>query len=525
MKAGDLKVLKRLDGEQGNGPPEPTVPRASMTDEDPRRRFPIDVRMTSLPAMTAVAWAAVRHFNDPPRTFTIDRAPVRIAGGGGEPVTTQDLTVDMLRRLSSETAFWHKFSESKGEVEQFPLSDVIRNMLADPAPPLPPLRRITTAPVCAPDGTISYAPGYHPDTGIYNAGPAIDPVPEDPTPAQVAAARSLLLDELLGDFPFTGDAERAHALSLLLNPFLRDMIDGPTPLYLIEAPSAGTGKGLLAHMLTLPALGDPPILLPPATNEEETRKRLTSTLLALPEAVLLDNVTKSIDSPSLAAALTATMWTDRVLGRSETRSVRIRATWIATANNPSMSREIARRIVRIRMDAQAERPEERASFRHRHLARWAADHRRELISAALTLVQAWLAEGAPMGDHVLGSFDTWAEVHGGVLAVAGVPGFLGNRKETRAAVSDEDVAVGQLVERWWALKGGAVVPSKELFEIARDMGDFPMGNSPTDNGMRVSFGRLLGRHRGKVYGPLRIVQAEMGSNNNHYQLVPVKPPD
>lgn len=40
----------------------------------------------------------------------------------------------------------------------------------------------------------------------------------------------------------------------MLNPFVRDLIDGPTPLHLIEAPVAGTGKGLLASIAMLPAL-------------------------------------------------------------------------------------------------------------------------------------------------------------------------------------------------------------------------------------------------------------------------------
>lgn len=523
MKAADRRRLARLDGANGHGP---TVPRESMVAQDPRRQFPIDVRMTSLPAMSAVAWKAIGHFNDPPETFVVGTTPVRIAGGvNGEPVTTQALTVDMLRALSARTAYWHKHTEQQGEVEQFPLTDVMRDMLADPRPPLPALNRVVRAPVCGPDGTIAYRTGYDPGAGNYNAGPAVAPVPDDPTPAQVAAARSFLLDEFLGDFPFTGDAERAHALSLLLNPFLRDLVDGPTPLYLIEAPAAGTGKGLLAHMLTLPALGAPPVLLPPAGNEEETRKRLTAALVDLPEAILLDNVTRSIDSASLAAALTATMWTDRLLGRSETRSVRIRATWIATANNPSMSREIARRIIRIRMDAQAERPEERAGFRHRHLARWAADHRRELIAAALTLVQAWLAAGAPMGDQVLGSFDDWAQVHGGVLDVAGVPGFLANRRNARYAISDEDAVIAEFVERWWALKGGAVVASKDLYEIARDLGDYPMGNSSTENGMRMSFGRHLSKQDGRVFGRYRVTFVDVPTSGSHYQLVPVQPPD
>jgi hypothetical protein len=55
----------------------------------------------------------------------------------------------------------------------------------------------------------------------------------------------MLLLELFGDFPFATDADRTNALGALLLPFVRELVDDPTPLHLIEAPSPGIGKGLL----------------------------------------------------------------------------------------------------------------------------------------------------------------------------------------------------------------------------------------------------------------------------------------
>jgi hypothetical protein len=67
---------------------------------------------------------------------------------------------------------------------------------------------------------------------------ALPTIAERPTPQQVAATRSLLLDDLLGDFPFVGDAERAHSVALLLLPFMRPMIPGPTPLHMVRKTGA-----------------------------------------------------------------------------------------------------------------------------------------------------------------------------------------------------------------------------------------------------------------------------------------------
>ena len=69
-------------------------------------------------------------------------------------------------------------------------------------------------------------------------------VPKEPTDDEVEQAKNLLLDEYLVDFPFEGDADRANALAYLLTPFIREMV-GLVPMLILDAPTPGTGKGLL----------------------------------------------------------------------------------------------------------------------------------------------------------------------------------------------------------------------------------------------------------------------------------------
>src|SRR5262249_4527874 len=145
-----------------------------------------------------------------------------------------------------------------GVHDALPPLHVIRDMLARPDPPLPVLERIVQAPVFAPDGTVLTTAGYHPAgrTFLFLApGLCVPALPALPSADDVSAARRLIRDELLGDFPFTAEAERAHAVALLLLPFLRSLIQGPTPLHLIEKPTPGTGAGLLVEVLLFPALG------------------------------------------------------------------------------------------------------------------------------------------------------------------------------------------------------------------------------------------------------------------------------
>lgn len=506
-----------IDDHRNRKPPKPDVPREGGGMDRP---YPIDVTSGDLPRMAKAAWAAMEAQNDPPQWFRVGRIAVRlVADVEGKTMTPEQLTVDSLFGISARSAYWYK-DKKDGPVPQFPVERVIRDMLADASPVLPLLKRIVYAPVFSTTGHLSVTPGYNHETNNYYAAGSlnVEPPADQPTPAEVSAAKSLLLDDFLGDFPFATDADRAHALCLLLNPFVRDLIDGTTPLHMIEAPSAGTGKGLLARMAMLPALGTSPTQLSPVGNQDEFRKSLSSTLFAIPEAIMIDNVPDGLDSPYLASALTEPQWTGRVLGKSLDRTVDVRATWMATGNNPSKSREMARRMVTIRLDSRTERPEERRGFRHRLLERWARDNRARLVHAALTVVQAWVAAGMPAGTDVLGSYDRWAEVHGGILAVIGQPGFLANRNDNDAVTVSDDASWASFVDLWWESFRDRDVTASDLFSLLKHVPDFPLAGN-NDRAVATSFGSGLRRHRDRIFNYRQITFTGTVRHAATYRLI------
>ncbi|MGB3329168.1 MAG: hypothetical protein WBA46_09460 [Thermomicrobiales bacterium] len=514
---------RRRTGPPTDAPPpeEPVYPDpGDPTPIDPRKRYRIDVGFPSIPAMADTAWRALRAANDPPRLFNLGGHCTRVVAHDG-PAAAQEMTIDMMMGASARSAYWYKQTREHPMIEALPLERVIRDMLVDANPPLPRLTRITRAPMFGRDGRVSVTPGYDDATGHYfdAGGLTVTPPPDAPTDAEIAGALALLRDDLLHDFPFAGEADFANTLALMLNPFVRDMIEGPTPLHLIEAPVAGTGKGLLAAIAMLPALGTSPTLMPPSTHEEETRKRLMSVAMALPDAVLIDNVAETLDSASLSAMLTAyPTWSDRVLGKSENRTIPITATWIATGNNPSRSREMARRIVTIRLDSQEERPELRRDFKHPRLLRWATRHRAELVAACLTLVRAWVSRGAKPGPVVMGSFDAWAEVHSGIQQMCGVEGFLTNRERADAITVSEDLQWIEFVNRWWARHRDTVVGTADLFPIAQGMPEFPLGTSPHERAQRTVFGMTLKQQVDRIFDGLHITHLGNAHRLAQYQL-------
>ena len=159
--------------------------------------------------------------------------------------------------------------------------------------------------------------------------------------------------------------------------------------------------------------------------------------------ILLDNINtaggRKLDSPALASVLTATTWTDRILKETQMTDLPNKALWFLTANNPQMSRELARRSVRIRLVPAEEQPWLRTAFKYPDLKGWARTNRGRLIWAALILARAWQV-GRLRGKQRLGSYESWSEVIGGILDVnQGIDGFLEKLEDVyREANSDTE---------------------------------------------------------------------------------------
>ncbi len=468
-----------------------------------RRRPQLRADNGDLAHATRQTWQALRAANEPPWLFRSGGRPAwAVRDDDGLPMA-QPLTEDRMRSMLAQLIDWRKLSRGGELVPAHPPAGVIKSILATPDPSLPVLAGIATTPVFGRNGELITEPGYHAAARLLYDPPKdffIPPPPANPTPAEIAAARSLLLDDLLGDFPFTSEAERAHALELLLLGFVRAMIDGPTPLHLIEKPTQGTGATLVVDAICLIVTGSRASVMTEGSDDEEWRKRLTAKLRQIPSIALIDNLRRPLDSSALAAALTAPFWEDRVLGISETTRLPIRCIWIATGNNPEFSGEMSRRLVRIRLDARIDQPWRRGGFRHPNLMLWVQANRARLVGACLTLCRAWIAAGKPRSLKTIGSFEDWAAVMGGMLEAIGVTGFLSNIDEMLEASDGEGAVWRVFVGQWWNRFGTAEVGTTDLYELALVCEPpLPLGTGG-DRSQRTRLGKALGRMRDRVFG-------------------------
>ena len=417
----------------------------------------------------------------------------------------QPLTLAALRGLAAHAANFVQAGE-RGVYAVPPPPSVIESIHAlDAWPMVPALTGIVTAPVALDDRTILTAAGYHAGARLYHHSPkgfSMNFLP--PTPANVAASRALL-EDVLADFPFADAGSRAAAWGLLLLPFVRPLIGGPTPLHLIDAPQAGTGKSLLASVCTDLFMPQGAALTSCPPTEEEWGKTITSVLMSGASHLIIDNARK-LDSGKLFAALTTTIWKDRQMGGNDMLPLVNRLVWVATCNNVAGGDELTRRSVWVRLDAGVEQPDARRGWRHADLRGHARQNRGALVGAALTLIAAWQDANCPSYEGPLpplGSFEGWTSVMGGLLQHIGIDGFLGNRDALRSRVDKDTSAWSGFVDAWWELYGAAAVSAGDLAGLAAEWFAERLGDGG-EKGQKVRLGRLLGSHLDRVYGGRKI---------------------
>ena len=197
--------------------------------------------------------------------------------------------------------------------------------------------------------------------------------------------------------------------------------------------------------------------------------------------------------------------------------VPVRCTFVVSGNNFLLSSELARRTVLIKLDANMPDPTVGRRFKYSDLKHWVRVNRGTLVWACLTLIQAWIAAGKPMGDATLASYEQWSHVMGGILKVIGVDGFLQDREEVRTATGDSDAPARAFVRAWWArfqnqettignLACDAEVPespeaAKNLVSLLHHYkGEIDLGfNHHRLSSWQSALGKFIGRAKDRVF--------------------------
>lgn len=369
----------------------------------------------------------------------------------------------------------------------------------------PHVPQLINTPLFSPTGELLDKPGWYREHGILLSGNfSVPPVSLEPTRAEAQAAVAWLKDKLV-DFPFTAikqdgtvsrDPSEAHALAMIITPFMRAMINDVTPLYFIMKPLTGTGATYLSRIPTMLFDGADPAQIAYSTNEEEMQKTLIASLSEGANTLVFDDVNEFKSKP-LVRAMTSSVISGRELGRSVIVERKNRYNWIATGCNPDLTDEMERRVIWINMDPELENVQGR-TFRYPDLMGHLLANRAEGVHHILTMIQYWISIGQPkFSGKPRQSYQEWSEKVGGVLEAAGVEGFLNFRKPK--SIDPESMINKQFIREMLGAFGEKEATANELLDWATSESLEIAQIGHNDSARRANFNKRLSKMSNQTF--------------------------
>lgn len=454
---------------------------------------------------------------------------------GTRETRIQDVTQQALVRALAGAAMWARYDARSQDWVRTDPPARHAGVLFDSSsyPHLPVLAGLTRQPYLRPDGSLMAAPGFDAATGMFGVFNAREfSIPDQPTRADAERGLAVLCD-LLREFSFAAEADRAAALAAILTAAVRPSL-ATAPMFHVRAHMVGSGKSYLCELITAfatPQRGTPTSF---PGDDEECRKLLLAELLRAPAVIEFDNLTSDLVAhKSLCTALTSEFMSGRILGVSKTATVGTRALFLSSGNNVGPVQDMTRRCLTIRLSPQCEIPAAR-TFTRPDLVRDVLRERGRYVSAALTILRAWIVAGRQKSNCTsLASYGDWSDLCRQPLLWLGCADPTASVFEAMAEDPDRET-LSRLLNAWFGVFGKteAMVrdavkqasalhdENAELREVLRDIAD--------ERGEinRRKLGWWIRRHAGRIVDGLRIVRAQGNGSAERWRievLAPVSP--
>ena len=292
---------------------------------------------------------------------------------------------------------------------------------------IPIIKRIFTVPIpILYKGNLSFPKkGY--DKRFFSWLPHNSPTISEPDMNLEEAKKLLLM--MYKEFPFQDHQDYVNALAALLTPFLRGLYTNfnvRSPIFFYIANRERTGKdycaGITGMLYEGCALEEPPISGSEnkgSNREEELRKKLLSSFISGRKRLHFANNKGFINNSTFEQVTTATVYSDRLLGRNDIVSVDNEIEFSLSGNiGVSYTSDFANRCRFVRMMLDVEDANKR-KFKNPYLHSWVLKNRNKILSALYSLVKNWINDGMVKGTKPFTSFPEWANICGGIMEFAG----------------------------------------------------------------------------------------------------------
>lgn len=395
---------------------------------------------------------------------------------------------------------------------------------------LPLLRGLTHQPYLFNRKVINKA-GYNPETGMYGAyNEGNFNISDFPSRADAETALTLLR-KLLEEFSFDVEQDEAAALSAILTAAIRSSLD-LSPMYHVRAPEISSGKSFLCEIIAIFASSAIATPAPFPQNDEECRKHLFSSLKKCPAVIIFDNLTSDIaPHNSFCTLLTSPFLTDRILGVSQTATVSTRTLFLSNGNNVGPIQDMTRRCNVINLDPKHEMPATR-TFKNPHLLLNMRKNRATYVSAALTIIQAWINANSPKADcKPIATYTEWSDLCRQPLLWLGLPDPATNMFNSMSDDPEREY-LGRVLKAWRDQYSNAPTKiSTFVTAILTNCADFDTDDikdilteiAGDRNGINnTRFGRWIKRNAGKIVNGLKFTRASVSMNAALWRVEEVK---
>ena len=394
------------------------------------------------------------------------------------------------------------FNEAVYEVNVTLRDDESRGVLASPqfAGALRVVRRVNHArlPILRDDGHIELLPeGYDPSSQTLTVSNVT--YPEDMPLVKAVET----VNDLLGEVSYTDARGKGVSVAGMVSLYVNQLLPEKSvrPCFVFVANAEGAGKSLLVLCLVTPTLGAAPTGCK-ADEDTEVRKLLLTAVREARPVLFIDNVKGRLSCEPLEAFLSAPVWSDRILGVSESFTADNLTTVFVTGNGMTVSPDMRRRSLFIELHLDVERAEDR-QFRRTLDLPTLLSIRPSILGSLWALVRHWDTQGSPAPTRSHSAFPSWARIVGGIVEAAGFGCPL--ETATVAAVADTD---GDDMRRLVAaLERDRRYAFAEIVEVCQGNGCFEglVGTSGNDlkHSCRIALSRLLLRYERRLVGECR----------------------
>lgn len=452
--------------------------------------------------------------------FRISKEKRKIQKGicQGDAHYLQEVTPAWLRNRLNQLVRFTVVKDNK-EISKDCTKDLAESILANSGEwSFPFILGISETPTLRLDGSIIQKSGYDPETGLYMAIDDDWNIPEHPTKQDAIEAYNKL-EYVIKDFEFTDEESKTAVISAILTGVTRRLLPS-APAFCFDAPKRGSGKTLLANTIGGIITGDAITTINHGSDEAEFSKRIDSILFRGDPVINIDNIEIPVAGDTICSILTNESHNPRILGKSEQPKVETNILIMFTGNNVCFKGDMVRRVLISRIDPKCSNPEERTFTVD--IKEYSRSHRKELVTAALTIIRAYHAAGRPnLNIPNYGSFETWCRFARNPLVwIEKV-----DPCKSREKVKDSDPVsanLKELLEAWHGVYRTAIKTAKEVAEDVRTKFNsqprtpeqerlidivevIAVDNNGIVNNRRL--GNFIAKYRDRFEGNFRFVQA------------------